>query len=145
MTQPNPAGALALPSPNPDRPMVLRMITNGILPPDLPPNVPVPASASIALWAVDVQHPLMESLTVRRMIDQGNGVDVYSTSADGRVFIRHFVPIAQIRITEELMSAQLFVEEMTAAETDTDDGDDPEDDEPEPEPEPLPANGQSTS
>ena len=142
MTQPNSSGALALPPPNTNRPMVLRMITDGLLPPT--PPAPAPPGGTIALWAVNEIHPLMANLRVKRMIDQGNGIDVYSVSDDGTIFMRHFIPAARIRITEEIMSAQLFVAELEDAEADEDD--DPEVDPEEPEERPaLPANGQATS
>jgi hypothetical protein len=69
---------------------------------------------------------------MRMFIDRG-GVEVYSVSGDGRTGVRNLVPMSMIRLIEEAMPLEVFIEELDAAEND-----EPEPNEPEPEPEPAP-------
>jgi hypothetical protein len=95
------------------------------------------------VWTVGSPHPLIPSVNVMRMFRGDlDGVEVYSVSADGKDGIRDLVPSGTIRLVQEAMPIDVFVEMVTEAEL----GDEPDDPEPDPEPAPVPvANGQSAA
>jgi hypothetical protein len=140
--------------PEPSYPLLTRMISDALFPETKPQTVACPhckqnitiASVNKPLdqvepitWIVGQDHPLMPGMKVVRMFVDHDGVEVYSVSSDGKAGVRNLVPVDSVRLTEEAMPPDIFVEELSAAE---DDGPDPE-----PEPEPAPplapiANGQ---
>jgi hypothetical protein len=142
MTMPTaPTAVQTIALPEPGYPMLTRMITNPLFPsadPTAPKDEPV-------TWIVSQSHPLVPNLKVVRMFLDRGGVEVYSVSSDGKVGMRNLVPLASVRLVEEFMPIDVFVEELAAAEAD--DGDEePDDTEPEPEPvaaAPAPPNGQN--
>lgn len=80
-------------------------------------------------WIVNQAHPVMKAWRIVRMFDGDAGVEVYSVSADGTP-MRNRIPSMMIKLVEETMSMEVFVEEMARAESDDDDDDgDDEDDE----------------
>jgi len=92
-------------------------------------------------WAIGQPHPLVPSAQVVRMfIDQG-GVEIYSVSGDKRTGMRNLVPMHRVRLTEEAMPLDIFIEELTAAESEDPDPEAEEPEEPE-EPETVVTNGQ---
>lgn len=104
---------IQLPTPVP--PIVVRVWSNR-------PDAPGPP----ILWAINETHPLMKEATIVRMIllPDRDGVDVYTVTKKGEP-LRHHIPDAHVRLTEEIMPASMWVDEIEAAETDDDD-DDPE-------------------
>lgn len=134
-----------LPNPNPECPVVTRMISNSLLPNS-------EGKDEAITWVLGQPHPLSpDTVVVRMFIDRG-GVEVYSKPHDNRLGVRTLIPMSCVRLVEEAMPFHVFVEELTAAEQDDDD--DPDGDafgEPEPAsgaPQPTPAltpsNGQPT-
>jgi len=113
-------------------PMLTRMVSDQLFPPDVPGAKEEPIT-----WAIGNPHPLVPELKVVRMFVVGGGVRIYSATADGRGGMRNFVPMARVRLTEEAMPLDVFVDELEADEDDNESVD------PEPEPPaPQPANGQ---
>jgi hypothetical protein len=85
-------------------PMLTHMISNALFPDMLSGNCP---------WSVDDPHPLVPEMKVVRMFVTGGGVDVYSApDHDGKACTRSFVPMSWIKIIEEVMPLNVFVEEL---------------------------------
>ena len=116
-----PSNAIELPTPNPDFPILTRAVSNVLF----PENGENPVT-----WMLSGEHPLVAGHKVVRMFVNDDGVEIYSVSADGRRGMRNLVPMAQIRLIEEAMTLDLFVEELYDAES--------RNEEPEPDPEPDP-------
>src|ERR1700722_1286897 len=137
--------------PDPGYPMLTRVLSNPLFPPDREALKKEPSLKDEPIaWIVGSQHPLVPSMKIVRMFVDRGGVEIYSVSPDGRSGTRNMIPMSQIRIIEEAMPLDVFIEELDAAENDDDD--DPDDPEvepetaPEPEPEVTPApvpNGQT--
>jgi len=129
--------------PEPGFPMLTRMISNPLFP-DQPPHREEPVT-----WIVGNPHPLVPDMKVMRMFVDRGGVEVYSVSSDGRSGTRNLIPMSNIRIIEEAMPLDVFIEELAAAEGDDDDEPEPEEPEqPNGQPEPGPTtttNGQQTA
>jgi len=147
--------AIELPKPN--FPMVTRMISDPLFPESKPQTVGCPhckGNISVSApsdkqepitWIVGQAHPLVPDMKLVRMFVDSGGVEVYSVSSDGKAGMRNLVPMDSIRLVEEAMPLDVFVEEITAAEED----DEPDDPEPDPgdqpdAPAPV-ANGQAVS
>jgi hypothetical protein len=56
-------------------------------------------------------------------VDRG-GVEVYAVSSDGKNGMRNLIPMSWVRLVEEVMPLEVFVEELAAAESEPDDDDD---------------------
>lgn len=84
-------------------------------------------------WKLGEAHPLMTDMKVIRMFADQDYVEIYSVPTDKGVhYTRNRIPLSSIRLTEEAMPLEIFVEELAAAE-DGDDVDDDDGDEPGPE------------
>jgi hypothetical protein len=124
--------------PAPGYPMLTRMISNSLFPSEDGKQDPV-------TWVVSFPHPLVPEMRVVRMFVDRGGVEVYSISADGRNGMRNLIPMSMIRLVEEAMPINVFVDELETSEEsasdDDDDGFDEEDEAPNPEPDsaPVPA------
>jgi len=129
--------------PNPGFPMVTRMISNSLLPEEGQREEPI-------TWVLSQPHPLVPNMKVVRMFVDRGGVEVYSVPDDGKNGMRNLIPMSWVRLVEEVMPLDVFVEELAAAESDGGDDDD-DDDEPglTPDVQPAvasaPSNGQSAS
>lgn len=81
-------------------------------------------------WTLNQPHPIIEGCRIVRMFDGDAGVEVYSVSADGTP-MRNRIPSMMIKLVEEAMSMEVFIEEIARAESDDDDdgndGDDEDD------------------
>lgn len=136
---------ISLPQPNPECPMITRVISNSLLPDDQG-DKPI-------TWVLGAPHPLVPDTTVVRMFVDRGGVEIYSKPNDNKVGMRNLIPMSWIRLIEEAMPIHVFVEELAAAEADDDDDGDGDSDPAEPSPEhdvppqgaALPANGQAAS
>lgn len=120
--------------PAPQYPMIVLMFTDNLV-----PEGSGRVGQTIS-WAVSKAHPFVPEMNVVRMFVDRGGVEVYSASNDGKIGIRDLVPMDRVRLIQEAMPLEVFVEELDAAES----GDDDEDEDPEPEPElpePNPATG----
>ena len=116
--------------PAPGFPMLTRMVSNCLFPESNGKEVPT-------TWIVGQPHPLVPEMKIVRMFVDRGGVEIYSVSGDGKTGMRNLVPMSWIRLTEEAMPLDVFIEELEAAESE-----EPEEPE-EPELEPTPApNGQ---
>jgi hypothetical protein len=135
--------------PDPGFPMLTRMISDPLFPEMKPQvmgcphckqsiSIPVPSDKEEPItWIVGKNHPLVPNMNVMRMFVDRGGVEVYSVASDGKAGMRNLVPMDSVRLIEEAMPLDVFVEEMTAAE---DEGDDPDPGDPEPgDPDPNPA------
>lgn len=122
-----------LPPPNPDAPMVTRVVTDALFPEPvprgprgeslLPPGFP--RAEEPLTWLVGQKHPLDENITIVRMFRTPEGVEVYSFGYDNG--IRSFLPVHQVRFIEEAMPIDMFIEELAAAERGDDEPDGPMD------------------
>lgn len=110
---------IKLPPPRANSPILTRMMSDSVE--NGPPLV----------WILAKEHPLNNGWQIRRMFVDSSGVEVYSVSPDGQHGIRNLVPMSRVRLVEEAMSLEVFVEELAVAEEDDDDDD--SDLEPEPE------------
>jgi hypothetical protein len=121
MTQPT--QQYQLPLPNPNAPMVTRVITSGLFPEPapkgprgeslLPPGFP--RAEEPLTWIVSQKHPLDENITIVRMFRTEDGVEVYCVGYDNG--IRCLLPTHQVRFIEEGMPIDLFIEELAVAES----------------------------
>lgn len=148
MTQPVPMPATTgITLPPPTYPMVVHMISNPMFPPDVDPQGRVAKEEPIA-WVISKAHPFVPKFTVMRMFLDGGVVEVYSVSDDHKVGMRDVIPIHTVRLVQESMPLDIFVEELIDAESDDDDPDpgDPGGLGPDPAQGPAPvANGQQPS
>jgi hypothetical protein len=136
MTQPQGSvQTVALPAPG--YPMVTRVVSSALFPDSKGKEDPV-------AWVVSQSHPLVPQVNVVRMFLDRGGVEVYSVSHDGKAGMRNLIPISHVRLVEEAMPIDVFVEELNAAEND---GDEPEPEETAQEQKPqaavITSNGQS--
>ena len=118
--------------PPPQFPMLVLLITDSI------------EGSGMTKWIVSEKHPYVPDLSVMRMFNDRGGIEIYSASSDAKSCIRDFVPMARVRLSQEAMPVDVYVDELRAAELG--DGDEEEDESVEPEPdEPsteAPSNGQ---
>jgi hypothetical protein len=122
-----------LPPPRANSPMLTRVITDPLLGEENPNP-----------WVLGKQAPyLPPGWLIRRMFADDSSIEMYATSPDGRYFIRHLVPIARVRMIEESMSQDVFVDEIAVAEADDDDDEEDEDPEPSPDANAVASNGQA--
>lgn len=124
MTMPQPpSNAISTPGelPEPGYPMLTHMVSNALFP-DMQSKAMKckHCDASISLlidksvWTIDGPHPLVSEMTVVRMFIVAGGVDVYSVSKeDSKVCMRSFVPMGGIRLIEEVMPLDVFLEELS--------------------------------
>ena len=89
--------------------MVTRMISDALFPDENGKEAPV-------TWVVSLAHPLVPEMKVVRMFDERDSVEVYSVSADGKVCMRNRIRASRVRLVEEIMPPDVFVEELTDAE-----------------------------
>jgi hypothetical protein len=121
-----PAKTEARELPEPGYPLLTRMISNPIF-----PSSPQAKDEPIT-WVLGKQHPFIPEMKVMRMFVVDGSVEIYSVSADGHSGIRNVIPMVCIRLIEEAMPIDVFIEELANAEDpegdgDPDDTDDPED------------------
>lgn len=102
--------------PRPNYPMLVVLITDNV----------VDHSAGTIRWVVGQPHPFVPTMNVVRMFDIGDGVKIYSASTDGKTGMRDRVRIEQVRLIEEALPLNVFVDEMTVDEDGDDEPDEPE-------------------
>jgi hypothetical protein len=102
--------------PAPQFPMMTRMISNSLLPDG--------GREEPTTWVVSQPHPLVPDMKVVRMFVDRGGVEVYAVSSDGKNGMRNLIPMSWVRLVEEVMPLEVFVEELAAAESEPDDDDD---------------------
>jgi len=143
MTQP-----LALPEPG--YPLLVNLFTDNLVPPkdEAGASKAHAPKEEVVHWALTQAHPFIPGMTIMRMFVLTSTVEVYSRANDGTC-MRDTIPMARVRLAQEGMPPQVFVEEITAAEGGGDDDDDDDlPDEPEPDEDHTPAptaNGQQTA
>jgi hypothetical protein len=121
--------------------MLTRMISNALF----PESGRGALDSEPITWMVSQPHPLVPDMRVVRMFVDRGGVEVYSVLSDGSKGMRNLIPMNWVRLIEEVMPLDVFVEELAAAESDEDD-DDPNDPALDPEvPPPAPVNGHAES
>jgi hypothetical protein len=143
MTQPMP---MRLQLPDPRFPMVTRVVSNPLFPPD-------PASANLAdylrpeilraltraegerlqqalaaaampqreepvTWVIAQSHPFVPTLKIVRMFIVEDGVTVYSCAEGSSEGLRNLIPMHTVRFVEEGMPIDIFVDELNLAEQD---------------------------
>ena len=111
--------------PEPGYPMLTRIISNPLL-----------KDQSEIVWAIGEDHPLAAGMKIVRMFVEQGSVEIYFVSADGKAAARNRIPLSSVRLIEEAMPLNVFIEELAAAEDDGED--DPEDDPNEPTEAPSP-------
>lgn len=108
--------------PPPNYPMVTRVISNRVFPPD-PTELTEGRGDEPAMWAISQPHPFVPTMRVVRMFVRGSGdVEVYSLADDGGGAMRNLLPTHTVRFVEEAMPIGIFIEELTLAEAGDDDG-----------------------
>jgi hypothetical protein len=133
MTEQQNTQTRAVELPSPGYPMVTRVISHVLFPEN--------GREDPVTWIVTQPHPLVPAMRVVRMFTDHGGVEIYSVSADGANGMRNLIPLTQIRLIEEAMPLDVFIEELAAAE---DDDDDDEGGTGDTDPTPVPSNGQVT-
>jgi len=108
--------------PKPGFPMLTRVVSNPIFSSDPKKDNPV-------TWTLGSPHPMIPTVKVVRMFVDRGGVEIYSATDDGSAGMRNWIPDVQIRLTEEAMPMDVFVEELAAAEAGDDDDDEEEEEE----------------
>jgi hypothetical protein len=106
----------------PGSPMVTRMVSNPLSKKDEP-----------VVWIVGQPHPHSlsgENLKVLRIHIQEDVAEIYSVAADNGSGTRHYIPIGQVRFSEEGLTPDQFVKEIEVAEN-VEDNEPDDDDEPE--------------
>lgn len=125
MTQPAKQNTLQLPPAN--MPLVSRVVSTH------------PFDGSPTTWELGKEHPVIPKTKIVRMyIVSGECVEIYGVTDDGKVGVRNALPWHSIRMAEETMDPETFIDEIKTAEND----DDPSSDTPAPPPVPnlpLPA------
>jgi hypothetical protein len=141
--------------PEPGFPMLTRMISDTLFPSTHSQTIGCPhCSKPITIdrtadkeepvtWIVGQRHPLVPEMKVMRMFVDRGGVEVYSVSDDAKAGMRNLVPMSKVRLIEEAMPLDVFVDELVAAESDEPDDPDGGDPEPEPLPAVITTNGQN--
>ena len=105
--------------PEPGYPILTHMVSNALFP-DMQAKemncqhcgASISLLADKSVWSLDESHPLVPEMKVARMFLGAGGVDVYAVSNDGKACTRSFVPMSWIRLTEEVMPLNVFVEEL---------------------------------
>jgi hypothetical protein len=144
MTMPSAPGR-AIELPPPGYPMLVLLITDDLVPED------GAKKGTTVQWTVSKPHPFVPKMNVMRMFINNGAVEIYSTSADGAVGTRDTIPMIRVRLAQEAMPLDVFVQELAAAESgfDADDDDDGDEELPliggETMPSPPPPNGQTAS
>ena len=112
-----PAQTIELPPPG--YPLLTRMISDPLFPPEQPGAKDEPVT-----WGVSKPHPLVPEMKVVRMfVEEGGGaVAVYSVAGDGATGMRNLIPMARTRLVEEAMPLEIFIDELAIAER----GEDPD-------------------
>ena len=119
-------------------PMIVLLVTDDIV--DISPT------HQSMKWVLAAPHPFIPNMKVMRMFVDRGGVEVYSAGDDGKTCMRDLVPMDRVRVVQEAMPLDVFVDELTAAESgDDDDEDEPEEPEEQEETPEAPTNGQTAS
>jgi hypothetical protein len=122
-----PAGVQVLELPAPTYPLTNQVVARNPFPQEgKGSNQPI-------VWRVGQPHPFVKDFRIVRMyILPGVGVEAYAGKpGDSSVAVRNTIPWHCVELTEEVMDAATFVDEIVDAERDGED----------PEPEPTGANG----
>ena len=88
--------------PEPGYPMLTHLLSSPLFPDMAPGN---------CSWVVDEPHPLVPEMKVVRMFVVDGGVHVYSAPSSG-ICTRSFVPMGWIKLIEEVMPLDVFVEQL---------------------------------
>lgn len=110
---PNRTRVIELPAPKP--PVLTRMISDPLF----------NEQTEAITWVLGQANPLVGDMKIVRMFVDDTGVEVYSVPENpSRGYTRNLIPIAKVRLTEEAMPLEIFVEELADAEDDSGDDDD---------------------
>ena len=130
--------------PDPNYPMLTRVISRPLFPRVKPETVACPhCKGNLTInrpdsskdpeepitWVVKHTHPLVPSMQIVRMfLDDHGGVEVYSvmSSGDQRTGMRNYLPSSQVKLVEEGMPYEVFIDELEDAELDNAPGPEPE-------------------
>jgi hypothetical protein len=108
-------------------PRIMLMVTDNLFPAQGSEN-------STLHWGVAQVHPLVQEMKIVAIFMRGDGVlEVYSTKdADGqgqkKSGMRDLIPIRRVRLIEEVMPFDIFLEELRVSELGGDEDDDGDDD-----------------
>ena len=102
---------IELPAPTPGTPMLMRMISDPLFPPE------AGAKDEPLTWVVSLAHPLVPDMKVIRMFVEDVGIAVYSV--DGKIGMRNLIPMERTRLVEEAMPLEVFADELYRAEVET--------------------------
>lgn len=89
-------------------PVLKMMFTDNVIPDGSPKEA--------ILWQTDGPHPYAPHMRIRRMFADRGGVEVYAATEDGRACTRDIIPMKRVRIIQEWMDPNIFIEELRAAE-----------------------------
>lgn len=145
-TAPTVPATAQIPEPDPERPVVVLVISNPVFPKVLEKTMACPhCKGSIAMpvpaepgepepvaWALGKLHPFVPTMQIKRMHLIEDVVHIYSASNDGNL-VRDTIPMSSVRLLEQGMSFHVYASELEYDESyDADDLFDPET-EPDPE------------
>ena len=115
MTQPSTEPKKPLELPEPNYPMVNRVLAENPFPPS-------GGSVELLWFEVGKPHPLSSEQSVVRMFFQTGengvpfGIEIYCAVQGGKVGGRSTIPWSLVKLVEEVMPAEIFVEQITDAE-----------------------------
>lgn len=127
MTQPAPNNRRIIELPPLKYPVVTRVVSDPLFPADQGHGVSPSPGVEPVVWLLGANHPFSGAKIVRIHFDD-LAVEIYAVSGGG-VPTRNVIPMSRVRLLEEEMPVETFIEEMAAADDDTDpDDDEPDDD-----------------
>lgn len=99
--------------PPPGFPMVLIVITDNI--------AETGGGKSTIHWMVSKPHPFVPNMLVARMFADSTGVEIYSSPSDGKgSCMRDVIQMSRVRLVQEVMPPDVFIEEIADAESEDD-------------------------
>jgi len=127
MTQPAPNNRRIIELPPLKYPTVTRVVSDPLFPADQGTGIPPSPGVEPVLWLLGGNHPFSGAKIVRIHFDD-LAVEIYAVSGGGAP-TRNIIPMSRVRLLEEEMPVEIFIEEMTAAQEEEPDDDD-DDEEP---------------
>ena len=123
--QPQQQQTKVLELPTANYPLVNRVIADHPFPTEMKQGeTPEPHRSSAVVWILGQPHPIVADMKVVRMyVVPGVSIEVYSSSADGKLGVRNVIPWNQVRLVEEVCDVQSFIDEIRDAEEGDDEPD----------------------
>lgn len=108
--QPPTVKTITLPAPNPNSPLITRVISGPLL-----FEGPVPQGET--MWLLGDKNPIVPESKIVRMIRRDDGVSIYSVPmTEVGMPLVHHLPIAWVRFVEGASDLELFLDDLYNAE-----------------------------